>query len=142
MSLTEDCVFCRILRGEIPCTKVYEDGKVLAFLDIAPMNPGHTVVIPKIHACSTTDIPVEYLTAMTAAAPKIGVALMRVVKAEGFNLLINNGRVAGQMVPHVHLHVIPRFATDQVVMTSPGVSYAEGEMEDLQRKLQERLQTP
>ena len=137
--LADDCVFCKILKGEIPCTKIYEDEKVLAFLDIAPWNKGHAVLIPKEHYHSSTELPAEYLSALMCVAPRIGTALMRAVKAEGFNLMLNNGRVAGQMVPHVHLHVLPRFADDNVVITAPGVKYADGEMAELQRKIQEKL---
>jgi len=140
MALANDCVFCKILKGEIPCTKVYEDDKVLAFLDIAPFNLGHTVIVPKDHQHSITTLDEEFLCAMICLAPKIGAALMRATGAEGFNILQNNGRVAGQAVPHVHFHVIPRFADDKVVFTAPGKKYSgPEEMADLTEKLQKYI---
>lgn len=140
MSLADDCVFCRILKGEIPCTKVYEDDLVLAFLDIAPYNPGHTVIIPKDHQVSSTVLGEEYLAAIMKVAPKIGAALMRATGGEGFNLVLNNGRVAGQVVPHVHMHVIPRFADDKVVMSGSSISYSGAEeMNQLLEKIQKAL---
>ena len=138
--LADDCVFCRILKGEIPCTKVYEDEKVLAFLDIAPFNLGHTVIVPKHHEVSSTQLDAEYLSAMMTIAPRIGAALIRAGLGEGFNLVLNNGRVAGQMVPHVHLHVVPRRADDQVVFTAPGTKYdSPSAMEEVASQLRDSL---
>ena len=140
MSLANDCVFCRIIKGEIPCTKIYEDEMVLAFLDIAPYNPGHTVIIPKEHQVSLTVLSEDYLCAMIKVAPKIGAALMRATGAEGFNIVQNNGRVAGQAVPHVHFHVIPRFADDKVVFSGSAGSYSgPAEMNELAQKVQKAL---
>ena len=140
MPLADDCVFCRILKGEIPCTKVYEDDMVLAFLDIAPFNPGHTVIVPKEHQHSSTAIDVEYLKAIIAVAPKIGAALMRATGAEGFNIFQNNGRVAGQTVPHVHFHVVPRFADDGVQITGSTKKYGDfAEMNALADKVKANL---
>ena len=138
MPLADDCVLCRILKGEIPCTKVYEDDMVLAFLDIAPFNPGHTVIVPKEHQHSSTAIDVEYLKAIIAVAPKIGAALMRATGAEGFNIFQNNGRVAGQTVPHVH--VVPRFADDGVQITGAPKKYGDfAEMTALADKVKAAL---
>ena len=125
--LANDCVFCRIIKGEIPCTKVYEDDKVLAFLDIAPFNPGHTIIVPKDHHHSITTLGADYLTAIITLAPAIGTALMRATGAEGFNIFQNNGRVAGQTVPHVHFHVLPRFADDDVIISASQKKYDSAE---------------
>ena len=136
MPLADDCVFCKILKGELPCSKVYEDDMVLAFLDIAPYNPGHTVIVPKEHQVSSTVLPEEYLCAIVKIAPKIGAALMRATGAEGFNIVQNNGRVAGQAVPHVHFHVIPRFADDKVVFSGSDAKYSgPEEMNELAAKV-------
>ena len=140
MALVNDCVFCKIIKGEIPCSKVYEDDMVLAFLDIAPYNPGHTVIVPKEHQVSSTVLPEEYLCAMIKVAPKIGAALMRATGAEGFNIVQNNGRVAGQAVPHVHFHVIPRFADDKVRFLGGDTKYSGAEeMNELAEKVQKAL---
>lgn len=142
MSFADDCVFCKILKGEIPCVNVFENDKVLAFLDIAPFNPGHTIIIPKEHHHSATTLPDEYLAAMMLAAPKIGAALIRATKAEGFNLFLNNGRVAGQVVPHVHLHVLPRFADDGVIISAkPGKYTTSDEMNALADAIRDAIRT-
>ena len=123
MPLVEDCVFCKIIRGEIPCSKLYEDDQILAFLDIAPFNNGHALIVPKDHHHSITTLPAEFHAKIMETACKVAVAQMRVLKAEGFNLVLNNGRCAGQEVPHVHLHVIPRFVDDQPIFKASKKKY-------------------
>jgi histidine triad (HIT) family protein len=140
MPLVKECVFCKIIRGEIPCCKVYEDDLILAFLDIAPFNIGHTVIIPKDHQNSITTLDEIYANRIIKIAPKIGVALMRTINAEGFNLFLNNGSVAGQTVWHCHMHVLPRFAGDKVVISSEPMKYDSMEqMSELAEKLFNKL---
>ena len=140
MSLVKECVFCKIIRGEIPCCKVYEDDLILAFLDIAPFNIGHTVIIPKDHQNSITTLDEIYANRIIKIAPKIGVALMRTINAEGFNLFLNNGSVAGQTVWHCHMHVLPRFAGDKVVISSEPMKYdSMDQMSELAEKLFNKL---
>ncbi len=142
MSLEENCIFCKIVRGEIPCCKVYENDLVLAFLDLAPFNFGHTLVIPKQHSHSITTLGDDYLAAMMQAAAKIAPAILRVTKAGGFNLLLNNGSVAGQEVPHAHLHIIPRFVDDAGLLHVAKKSYGEGEMAAMAAQIAAKLATP
>ena len=140
MPLVKECVFCKIIRGEIPCCKVYEDDLILAFLDIAPFNIGHTVIIPKDHQNSITTLDEIYANRIIKMAPKIGVALMRTINAEGFNLFLNNGSVAGQTVWHCHMHVLPRFAGDKVVISSEPQKYDSlDQMAELAGKLFNKL---
>lgn len=140
MPLVKECVFCKIIRGEIPCCKVYEDDLILAFLDIAPFNIGHTVIIPKDHQNSITTLDEIYANRIIKMAPKIGVALMRTINAEGFNLFLNNGSVAGQTVWHCHMHVLPRFAGDKVVISSEPMKYdSMDQMAELAGKLFNKL---
>ena len=140
MPLVKECVFCKIIRGEIPCCKVYEDDLILAFLDIAPFNIGHTVIIPKDHQNSITTLDEIYANRIIKMAPKIGVALMRTINAEGFNLFLNNGSVAGQTVWHCHMHVLPRFAGDKVVISSEPQKYdSMDQMSELAEKLFNKL---
>jgi histidine triad (HIT) family protein len=140
MPLVKECVFCKIIRGEIPCCKVYEDDLILAFLDIAPFNIGHTVIIPKDHQNSITTLDEIYANRIIKIAPKIGVALMRTINAEGFNLFLNNGSVAGQTVWHCHMHVLPRFAGDKVVISSEPMKYdSMDQMSELAGKLFNKL---
>ena len=130
-----DCIFCKIVRGEIPCAKVYEDNLVLSFLDINPINPGHTLVLPKAHYASLLDVDPEALKACVVAAKKISTAVYQGIKADGLNFLQNNFRAAGQLIDHVHFHLIPRYEGDGFMTTWPGKPYPPGEMEKILRQI-------
>ena len=110
--VSDSCLFCRIVKGEIPGTRVYEDADVLAFLDINPIALGHTLVIPKGHYETLLDIPDELGAKMVPALARIGGAVMAATRADGFNCLQNNFAASGQVVFHSHWHVIPRFDGD------------------------------
>jgi histidine triad (HIT) family protein len=107
-----DCVFCKIIEGEIPSMRVYEDDRTLAIMDINPVNSGHCLVIPKAHAPTLWDADPVDLQAAITAAQKVAVALKTVVKPDGLNMLQANGSAAFQSVPHYHLHLIPRWNND------------------------------
>ncbi|RAL03787.1 HIT family protein [Aspergillus ibericus CBS 121593] len=98
------CIFCKIIKGDIPSFKLFESDKVFAFLDIQPLSRGHALVIPKYHGAKLTDIPDEDLAEVLPVAKKIA----QVTGAEDFNILQNNGRIAHQVVDHVHFHMIPK----------------------------------
>lgn len=106
------CVFCRIVAGEVPAQVIYEDEWVLAFLDIRPLNAGHTLVIPKAHVERLSELPVELCGPLLAAASRVARAAVPALGAAGINLVVNDGRAAGQAVPHLHLHLVPRFPGD------------------------------
>jgi histidine triad (HIT) family protein len=106
----EDCIFCKIVKGDIPCFKVYEDERVLAFEDINPISEGHTLVIPKKHAENLWDIAAEDLTAVQMAAKKIINGIKGALKPTGVAALQLNGKGANQVVMHYHLHLIPRIS--------------------------------
>jgi len=114
--IVEDCIFCKIIRGEIPCAKVYETHTVLAFLDIAPVNKGHALVIPKAHYENIWELPASLATEMLIAVQTVGQALKDGLGAQGMNLGMNNGAAAGQLVMHAHWHLIPRFADDGLTL--------------------------
>jgi histidine triad (HIT) family protein len=101
-------IFAKILRGELPCVKVYEDTLTLAFLDIMPSTPGHTLVIPREPAQTIFDLSPEGAAALTAATRKVAAAVQRALGCEGIMLAQLNGAAAGQSVPHVHFHILPR----------------------------------
>ena len=107
-----DCIFCKIIANEIPSHKVYEDDEALAFLDINPVNLGHTLVIPKEHHKDLSNTPTELAQKLIAVVQKITPAILGAVGSEGFNLGVNNGASAGQVVFHTHLHIMPRFSSD------------------------------
>jgi histidine triad (HIT) family protein len=104
----EDCIFCKIVKGDIPCFRIYENDRVLAFADINPITDGHTLVIPKVHAENLWQISVEDLTAIHTASKKIASAMGTVLNPAGIAVLQLNGRGVNQVVMHYHLHLIPR----------------------------------
>ncbi|KAJ7932486.1 HIT-like domain-containing protein [Mycena leptocephala] len=141
MATNEDasCLFCAILKGAIPCHKVYETEYSLAFLDIMPVSEGHTQVIPKDHAETIGDLPDEYLRDIGPVVKKIALA----TGVEQYNIVQNNGKMAFQHVPHVHFHVIPKpNATEGLVITLENWPQKKAENEALAAtcaKMKERL---
>ncbi len=103
-----DCIFCKIVKGDIPCFKVYEDDRVLAFEDVNPISEGHTLIIPKAHAENIWEISGEDLTAIHLASKKVADAIKEVLNPAGIAVLQLNGRGVNQVVMHYHLHLIPR----------------------------------
>ncbi|MGB9622841.1 MAG: HIT family protein [Candidatus Bathyarchaeia archaeon] len=106
--MARDCIFCRIIRGEVPAYKVYEDEKVLAFLDIHPSALGHTLIIPKTHEAQIERLSEEDARQLFTVLHKLIDKIQRVAGAGSSTIGINNGPDSGQEVPHVHIHVIPR----------------------------------
>jgi len=107
-----DCIFCRIVEGTLPSTRIYEDALSLAFMDIGPIVKGHVLVIPKDHYDPLTALPLPLLQHLIGVVQKVARAQVKALGADGFNISQANGAAAGQIVPHVHFHVIPRFNTD------------------------------
>lgn len=115
-----DSIFSKIIRGEVPSHKVYEDDFVIAILDIGPLSEGHTLVIPKEPAETMHELSDEHAAAVGRVLPRIARAIMKVTGASSYNILQNNGKDAGQAVPHVHFHIIPRFpARGEVIAGAP-----------------------
>lgn len=136
----KDCVFCKIVAGDLPSYKIYEDDATLAFLDIHPVAPGHTLVIPKATNCSNIfDITAEDWAATCESARKVAIALERALEVDGINVMMNNREHAGQVVDHPHIHLIPRFKSDGLKLWPHG-SYKEGEAESVQEKTRSKLQ--
>ncbi len=125
--MAEQCIFCKIVRGEIPNTTLYEDESVLSFLDIAPAAKGHAIVIPKKHYQTLLDLPHEELKGVMEAVQKIAAATMVALPGvQGFNVVQSNNEAAGQVIPHVHFHIIPRQKEDRLnIAWEPGKSEAE-----------------
>ncbi len=107
-----DCIFCKIIAGQIPSFKIYEDEAVFAFLDIGPLTHGHALVIPKAHHATVMTIPPETLAAAAARVPTLAKALLAATGAPACHVLINNGEEALQSVHHLHIHIIPRSSDD------------------------------
>ena len=104
----DDCIFCKIVRGEIPSRIVYEDKNFLGFLDINPKAEGHTLIIPKKHFNTLLDLPITLGNELLEAMKNIAIELIKEGKAQGFNTIANTYEVAGQVVNHAHFHIIPR----------------------------------
>ncbi len=132
-----DCLFCKIVKGEMPAKKVYEDDSVIAFLDINPANPGHTLVVPKKHTETIADIEDSDLEKVIVVVKNIAKKLKDELDTAGLNIVQNNGKLAGQLVSHIHFHVIPRFAGDQVIITYQRAQVDENKMEEIRKKLTE-----
>lgn len=109
MSMDQNCIFCKIIQGEIPSAKVYEDEEVYAFLDISQVTKGHTLIIPKKHVENIYETNEEIASSLFARVPKIANALKKAYQPAGINILNNNGKAAGQTVFHIHIHLIPRY---------------------------------
>ncbi|MFN2342447.1 MAG: HIT family protein [Desulfonatronovibrio sp.] len=118
------CIFCQIVQGKVPCVRVYEDHNVLAFLDIAPVKKGHTLIIPKKHVVNIMDIPSDIAAELHGVIKKVGKGLLEGLNADGFNLGMNNFEAAGQLVMHAHYHLIPRYKNDGLRLW-PQSSYTE-----------------
>ena len=108
-----NCIFCKIAAGELPSTKLYEDADTLAFMDIGPVVKGHALVIPKNHYDPILGTPDAVLQKLIVIVKKVAQAQVDGLQADGVNVSQANGKVAGQVVPHIHFHVIPRFANDR-----------------------------
>lgn len=135
-----DCIFCKIIAGEIPATKVFEDEDILVFMDIGPIIKGHALVIPKQHYDPVTNTPDGIVAKLHLTAKRIAQAQMNGFGADGVNIVQNNGTAAGQEVPHIHVHVIPRFSDDGHHWNWNAKTYDDvGEMEKLAGKLREQL---
>jgi len=133
-----NCLFCGIVAGEIPSAKIYEDDKAIAILDISPTAPGHALVIPKEHTRNLSEAPIEILASLLPVVQKVANGVTQALGADGFNLIVNNGEAAGQIIHHLHLHIIPRKDGDGL-MHLPGKSYAEGEIEKLAEAIKKTI---
>jgi len=116
--MKNNCVFCAIAAGEIPCFKVYEDDLVLAYLDINPFTKGHALVIPKAHSEGLVDTDDATLATIIARVKKVAAHLKTALPCDGFNILQNNGEAAGQTVKHLHFHIVPRYGLGPIAFQS------------------------
>lgn len=129
-----DCIFCDIVSHKEKAEILLDNERIMAFLDIRPVNYGHTLVIPKKHFSNFLELPQDYLNELTNAAQILSAAIKDGLKADGFNVIINNGAAAGQTVYHFHFHIIPRFSNDFNYRPSFKI-YADGSMKDFADKI-------
>ena len=135
----QDCIFCRIISGEIPSTTIYENSKFKVIMDIAPANKGHVLILPKEHYDNIYDIDTATAGELFELAVMTARALKSVLDCDGMNILQNNGTVAGQTVFHFHMHIIPRFEDDTVNIGWKELSYEDGEMEQLREAIRKEM---
>lgn len=131
------CIFCKIVNGEIPSYKIYEDNDFLAFMDISPATIGHTLVIPKKHYDSIFSLDED--TKIFSLVIKLSKVIKEALDLEGMNILNNNGEVAGQSVKHFHIHLIPRYKDDNLKMNLPESTFNKKEFEKIQKRILEKI---
>ncbi|MFA5134046.1 MAG: HIT family protein [Patescibacteria group bacterium] len=134
----ENCIFCKIAAGEIPAECIYQNDKVMAFLDISPVHPGHTLIIPKPHHENIIDTEDGLLCEIILTVKKLAPKIVKAVGAAGYNLCVNSGAAAGQVVFHTHFHIIPRFEGDGLHHWGKK-PYKEGEMSEVAEKIRQEL---
>lgn len=132
------CLFCKIINHNIPANIIYEDERVIAFLDIAPVNFGHTLVVPKEHHADLLSTPPELACYCVEIIKKITPAILKGVKADSFNIGINNGKTAGQVVDHLHWHIMPRFKNDNYELWQ-GQEYKDGQAEQVLKEIKNNI---
>jgi len=135
----KDCIFCKMVAGQIPVAKIYEDEVVLSFLDIGPISDGHTLVIPRQHFERLHDCPPQLLGEVASRIGRIAEAVTVAMGSDGYNVLCNNGRAAGQIVEHLHFHIIPRRTGDGVFNRWPSYKYRKGKIEAIAAEIRKNL---
>jgi histidine triad (HIT) family protein len=139
-SAIRNCIFCRIIQKDIPNAIIYENEKFLAFMDKYPINLGHTLIVPKQHYNNILEMPIEIVGEMYSLVPQLAKAITSVINSDGFNINQNNGKSANQIVPHVHVHIVPRYSAEKIKGQWPTRKIAK--MQDLQglaKKITENL---
>ena len=125
-----NCIFCRIIKKDIPNAIIYENDKFLGFMDKYTINHGHTLIVPKQHYDNILEMPAEIVGEMFSLIPSLAKAITSVIESDGFNINQNNGKSANQIVPHVHVHIVPRYSAEKVKGQWPTRKIAK--MEELQ----------
>ena len=131
----EDCIFCKIVKGQIPSKKIYENDFTIAFLDINPANKGHVLVAPKKHSETLIDTEEIVLKEIIASVREISIRLKTRLEVENINIIQNNGKLAGQIVSHIHFHIIPRTQGDKVIITYERQKLDENMLNEVQKIL-------
>lgn len=117
--MTADCVFCAVIAGRLPASFVYRDDRAVAFLDVYPVHPGHTLVVPRTHVVDLLDCPGDVASHLFDVSRRLAPAVVQAAAAAGFNVWTANGRAAGQQIFHLHVHILPRFEDDAFGLRFP-----------------------
>jgi histidine triad (HIT) family protein len=134
-----DCIFCKIINGNIPSEKVYEDELFIAILDINPVNKGHLLVLPKRHSENIFDLDEPEISRVLPVIKYLSKVLMDALKAEGVNIIQNNCKAAGQIIFHSHFHIIPRYSEDGIKIGMAHGKYNEGEIKEFANKIRSNI---
>ncbi len=140
MARREDCIFCKIVAREIPASVLWETESGLVFLDVNPLSDGHMLFVPRDHYERLSEIPPALAAKMAEAIPRLGRALLAATKAQAYNLLLNEGAVAGQIVPHVHYHLIPRKSGDGLGYRWNAGAYETGRADEIAAAYKKAMQ--
>lgn len=135
----DNCIFCKIIKGDIPSSTIYEDDNVKVILDIAPAAKGHAILLVKQHVTNVFELDAEFAGKIFSVVPKVAAAIKEELGCDGMNILQNNGVEAGQTVFHLHIHFIPRWKDDSVLIKWKPLSYADGEAAVLAEALRGKL---
>lgn len=137
---SQECLFCKIVKGEVPTRKVFETENFLAFLEIKPANPGHVIVIPKKHYSVLPQMPDKELAMLSILVKRIAAVVFEITQPEGISIRQRNGAAAGQMVPHVHFHIIPRYKDDNIEHDWEPKELSDEQFDKIQKILKKRLE--
>ena len=140
MTFSKTCIFCKIVRKQAPASIVYEDETVIAFLDIRPLNLGHTLVIPKAHCVNIFDIPEDHLNQVYRVTKQVSSAIKKTTSADGISIIQQNGKAAGQDIFHLHVHVVPRFEGQKLPSFNDLKEVERTELEGLAKNIKQYLQ--
>lgn len=133
-----NCMFCKIVRGELNANIVFEDNRTVAFLDIRPINLGHTLIVSRDHYVNLFDMPDDVLEEMAVNLRRVAKGIKLALNSDGINIGMNNGQAAGQIVPHAHMHIIPRYLGDGLTHW-PGKEYTDGEMTEMAKRIKDYI---
>ncbi|MCW4003286.1 MAG: HIT family protein [Candidatus Bathyarchaeota archaeon] len=139
MVFDDSCIFCKIVQKQAHSSVIYEDEAVMAFLDIRPLNLGHTLVIPKIHYADIFDVPEELLSRIYEITKLVSSAVKKATKADGISIIQQNGKAAGQDIFHLHVHVVPRFEGQVLPHFSDLKVVERSKLEDMAKKVRQHL---
>ena len=132
----QDCIFCKIIKGEAPSKIVYEDDNTLAFLDIFPVSRGHTVVVPKKHYRNIEELPEDEITKLFIAVKNVAILIHKKLEIDGYNIVQNNFTAAGQAIEHSHVHIVPRKEGDnKLKLDLPKTKTSDSKLKEVQEKL-------
>ena len=131
----DNCIFCKIINGDIPSRRIYEDENFVVMMDVSPASKGHSLLLPKEHYANMFEMPEELLAEVLKVAQKVAAKMMTALNADGINILQNNGEAAGQTVFHYHMHLIPRYNGEEPMLTWEPKSYSADEMDAIKSSI-------